>query len=81
MFHVQFPFNSNIPFEFHAHYPSIFRLPQRMECIGVLVYRRTMTFIQSTRPILVISAKRICGLWLYILVNLIAVGICDPTLS
>ena len=50
-----------------------------MECEGLLVYRLTMAFVQSPRPILVIDAERICGLLIYILVILIVVAICHLT--
>ena len=52
-----------------------------MECMGLIVCLLTMEFDQSTRPILVIGAKRICGLMLYILVNLMAVDISHPTMQ
>ena len=54
-------------FESHWEYPLIFRLAQRIQSVGVLVYRQTMASIQSTRPILVISAECICSLLLSIL--------------
>ena len=50
-----------------------------MECVGLMVCRLTMAFDQSPRPILVMSAECICGLLIYILVNLIAVDISHPT--
>ena len=50
-----------------------------MECEGLIVYRMTMAFVQSPRPILVMSAECICGLLIYILVILIVVVICHPT--
>ena len=68
------------PFKFHRESPLQFRLVCRMECVCLIVYRLTMAFVQSARPILVTSAKCICGLLIYILVNLIPVDICHPTL-
>ena len=65
MFH--FHFILMFLFESHREYPLIFRLAQRIESVGVLVYRQTMASIQSTRPILVISAECICSLLLSIL--------------
>ena len=49
--------------------------------MGSIVYRLMMAFVQSPRPKLVISAECICGLLIYILVNLTPVDICHPTLS
>ena len=51
-----------------------------MACGGLSVYNLTMAIGESPRPTLVMNAECICGLMLYILVNLIAVGIRDPTL-
>ena len=50
-----------------------------MECEDLIVYRLTMAFVQSPRPILVMSAERISSLLIYILINLTAVDICHPT--
>ena len=52
-----------------------------MECVGLIVCRPTMAFVQSSRPILVMSAECICSLLIYILVKLIPVDIWDPTIT
>ena len=56
----------------HSKQPS----PTPSSIVNRLIVRLlTVEFDQSPRPILVISSERICGLILYILVNLIAVDI------
>ena len=54
-------------------------LMHRVACGWLSVYHLTMAIGQSPRPILFMSAECTCGLLIYILVNLITVGICDPT--
>ena len=46
--------------------------------VDLIIYRLTITFVQSARPILVICAERICSLLIYILVNLSHVHIWHP---
>ena len=69
------------PFKFHRESPLQFRLVSRMECVCLIVYRLTMAFVQSASPILVTTPECICGLLIYILVHLIPVDICHPTMS
>ena len=49
-----------------------------MHRVMLSVYHLTMAIGQSPRPILFMRAECACGLLIYILVNLITVGICDP---
>ena len=72
---------SIVDFAEHFHRECFFgfRLMHRVACGGLSVYHLTMAIGQSPRPILFMSAECTCGLLIYILVNLITVGICDPT--
>ena len=72
-------FVATVSFECHRVSPFSFRLVRRMECADLIVYRLTMAFDQSSKPILVTSAECICSLLIYILVNLTAVDIRHPT--
>ena len=81
VFHIHCWFRCDVSFESHRDFPFWFRLVRRMECGGLIVYRLTMAFVQSPRPILVMSAECICGLLIYILVILIVVAIWHLTLE
>ena len=75
MFPIQFNFVVINLFKFHRDSPLGFRLAFLVHCVGVFVYRLTITFVESPRPILVTHAECTCGLLIYILVNLTAVVI------
>ena len=79
MFHVIVDLVVALLLEFHREFPFGFRLMHRVACGGLSVYDLTMAIGQSPRPILFMSAECTCSLLIYILVNLITVGICDPT--
>ena len=80
VFRIHCWFRCDVSFEFHRDSFFWFRLVRRMECEGLIVYRMTMAFVQSPRPILVIDAECICGLLIHIFVILIVVAICHLTL-
>ena len=46
----------------------------------MIVYRLTITLVESRGPILLLYAEYICDLLIYIFVNLTAVDICSPTM-
>ena len=68
---------------FNVHFGCNFMIPTPMwiplDCVRWS--RLTMMFIPSPRPIRVIYAECICGLLIYIFVNLGHVHICHPTIE
>ena len=79
MFPVQLHFFVICESKFRRDSPLGLRLAFGMECVGLIVCRLTITFVESLRRILVIDAECICGLLIYILVKSTPVDICHPT--
>ena len=74
-----------VPSYFHSNSienpPSWVPLVLPMECVDLVVFRLTMAFVQTPRPILDISAECTCCLLIYILVNVAPVDFWHPTSS
>ena len=66
-------------FHFDVIHSFKFRLAFRTHFVRSIVCRLTIMFVESWWPILVITEGCICGLLIYIYVNLTAVDICHPT--
>ena len=68
LFNVKSPFCCNLRLE-SIKILHCFRLGRSTEFAGLIAYRQTMTFVHSSKPILIILTECRCALLIYIFVE------------